>query len=574
MRILWRPKIFPTSVLLIVGVLAVTPILFLVLGSLSTSSILIDIDPSKMGLANYVEVYSSPSTYKVMTNTVVYVTGTVLFSLVAGMAFAWIVARTDLPFKYGIFLMITMSIAMPSLLQAMAWVLLLSPRMGYINKYFIEWWGGPLYNIYSMSSMIFLEGLRMIPAVMLLMWPLLRKLPASLEETARICGAETHTVFRKILLPLLMPGLVGVTLYIGISVMGVFEIPGIIGLPARIFVFSTRVYAEVLAADTANYGTASALSMVFLIVLVVGTLLYLRSIREIRRFEVVTGKGYLPKETKLGPWMKRILLGIIALYLIVTVVAPTATLLWTSFTPYPMPPSWDAWNRLTLEGWRTLGMYQELGRTVGNTIVVSVVSSLAVIALSFSVAYVLLRSNVSFKKWLDLLAFSPHAVPGVIMGISLVWVSLMADKVLPFHLYGTIWPIALGFTVLFLPFGTRAMTAGLMQLHREMEEVGGVCGASKLNVFRKITFPLLLPTFTIIFIWTFGHVFRMTGLPLMLFSSEEDQVIGVMLWYMWDGGGNFHAVSALGIVLILFLLVLGLLLMLFQKRVSVAGEPI
>ncbi len=574
MRLLWSPKLFPSFVFILVGALAITPVAFLILGSLSTSSILIDINPAKMGLANYIEVYSSPSTYKVITNTIVYVTGTVLFSLIAGMAFAWIVARTDLPFKYGIFLMITMSIAMPSLLQAMAWVLLLSPRMGYINQYFTMWWGRPLYNIYSMPSMIFLEGLRMIPAVMLLMWPLLRKLPASLEETARICGAKSHTVIRRILLPLLMPGLIGVSLYIGISVMGVFEIPGIIGLPARIFVFSTRIYAEVLAADTANYGTASALSMVFLVVLVVGTLLYLRTIREIRRFEVVTGKGYQPKEVKLGKWTKRILLSVVAFYLFVTVIAPTVTLLWTSFTPYPMPPSWDAWNRLSLEGWRTLAAYQELGRTVSNTMIVSVVASVAVIALSFSVAYVLLRSTVPFKKWLDLLAFSPHAVPGVIMGISLVWVSLQADKVLPFNLYGTIWPIALGFTILFLPFGTRAMTAGLMQLHREMEEAGGICGASKLVVFCKITFPLLVPTFTIIFIWTFGHVFRMTGLPLMLFSSEQDQVIGVMLWYMWDSGGNFHAVSALGIVLIGFLLIMGLLLMMLQKRVSIAGEPI
>ena len=74
-----------------------------------------------------------------------------------------------------------------------------------------------------------------------------------------------------------------------------------------------------------------------------------------------------------------------------------------------------------------------------------------------------------------------------------------------------------------------------------------------------------MPTFLIVFLWTFGHVFRMTGLPLMLFGSEKSQVIGVLLWFMWDDSGQFNAVSALGICLILFLLLTSLVLYRLQR---------
>lgn len=564
--------IFSYSILVIVALLVILPVLFLILGSFSTSSILGDISLSHLGLSNYVEVYSSRSTYKVINNTIIYTVGTVLFALIGGTSFAWILARTDIPFKLFLFTALTISIAVPSLLQAMAWVFLLSPRMGYLNQPFIHWLGRPIYNIYSMPSMIILEGLRMIPAVFLFMWPLLRRIPASLEETAMVCGAEGRTIFRKIVLPLVVPGLIAVSLYITISVIGAFEIPGILGLPARIYVFSTRIYAEIFSPVEANYGTANALSMVFLAILLVGTVPYFQVIKKVHKFEIVTGKAYQPRLIVIKKRTKLILLSLMALYLVLTIFLPAMTLLWTSFTPIPMSPSMESFKRLSLDGWRIMFNWPHIGTTLFNTVTVSVVATVAVIALSFAVAYVLVRTNAPFKGWLDVLAFSPHAVPGVILGISLVWLSLYMDRFLPFNIYGTIWPIAVGFVINFLPFGTRAATTGLLQIHKELEEVGSICGVSKWLVLFKITLPLLLPTVIIVWLWTFGHVFRMTGLPLMLFGSEANQVIGVLLWFMWDSGGRFNAVSALGFSLIAFLLVVSLVLYRIQRRTSVAGE--
>ena len=230
-----------------------------------------------------------------------------------------------------------------------------------------------------------------------------------------------------------------------------------------------------------------------------------------------------------------------------------------------------AFERLTLEGWHTVFTVPGIGRTIVNTLVVSIVASLGVIALSFAVSYILVRTDAPYKRSLDMLAFSPHAVPGVVLGISLVFLFVYLDRLLALGLYGTIWPIAVGFIIAFLPFGTRATTAGLLQLHKELEEAGSICGAARWRVLSRISFPLLMPTFLIVFLWTFGHVFRMTGLPLMLFGSEKSQVIGVLLWFMWDDSGQFNAVSALGICLILFLLLTSLVLYRLQ-RANAAGR--
>ena len=564
-------KIYGWGILLLVGGLALFPLLFLVLGSFTTGDMLGQVSMAHLGLQNYVEVFSSPSTYKVLVNTLIYTTGTVLFSLVSGTFFAWVLARTDIPYRSFLFSALVVSIAVPSLLQAMAWVFLFSPRMGYVNQLLMPWLGRPLYNIYSLPSMIFLEGLRMIPAVFLLMWPLLRHIPSSLEECAMICGARGSTVFRRIVLPLIVPGLVGVSIYVAITVIGVFEIPGIIGLPARIFVFSTRVYAEIFSPGAANYGNANALSMVLVVLLVIGGFFYYEIIKRVHRFEIITGKGYQPRQIVLRPAIRRLLLGVILLYLFLSLVLPTLTLLWTSFVPLPMPPSWAALDRLTLEGWHTVFTVPGIGRTIVNTLVVSIVASVGVIALSFAVSFILVRTDAPYKRTLDMLAFSPHAVPGVVLGISLVFLFVYMDRLLALGLYGTIWPIAVGFIIAFLPFGTRATTAGLLQLHKELEEAGSICGAARWRVLSRISFPLLMPTFLIVFLWTFGHVFRMTGLPLMLFGSEKSQVIGVLLWFMWDDSGQFNAVSALGICLILFLLLTSLVLYRLQ-RANAAGR--
>ena len=241
MRGRWLRAIDPWRLALFLGVLilVVTPILILVLGSFSTASLPTDITFSKLSLENYEDVWFDPGTYDLFYNTFIYVVGATVFGISIAAALAWLVERTNIPGKIWIYAGVPMTLAMPGMLQAMAWVLLLSPRIGFINKFSMETFSletAP-FNVYSLGGMIFVEGLRLVPTAFLMLVPLLRSMDPALEEAATTSGASPVTTLRRVTLRLMLPGLLAVGIYQFITALEVFEVPGILGLPADLYVF-------------------------------------------------------------------------------------------------------------------------------------------------------------------------------------------------------------------------------------------------------------------------------------------------------------------------------------------------
>jgi iron(III) transport system permease protein len=187
------------------------------------------------------------------------------------------------------------------------------------------------------------------------------------------------------------------------------------------------------------------------------------------------------------------------------------------------------------------------------------VTATATVLLSFFTSLVIVRSRFWGRKLLDQLAFIPHAIPGIVMGIAFFWVFLKLDF-LP--LYGTVWAMSIGFTVSFLSYGTRAMNAALLQVHKELEEAAYVSGARPWRTLWRIFFPLMLPSFVGIWIWVVLHAVRIAGLPLILYEGPENQVLAILIWNMWDEG-YVPAVAAIGSLLMLALLLLTFLVRTF-----------
>jgi iron(III) transport system permease protein len=192
---LWQHGIF----FLVLGLVSL-PVLFLILGSFSTARLPGDFSLDTMGWVNYITVYTDPTTYELFTNTFIYVTGSVLIGISLAIALAWLVERTDMPGKIWIYAGVPMTLAVPGMLQAMAWVILLSPRIGFINKSLQNAFNlsGPLIDIYSLGGMVFLEGLRLVPTAFLMLVPLMRGMDPALEEAAAVCGARPFSSLRNI----------------------------------------------------------------------------------------------------------------------------------------------------------------------------------------------------------------------------------------------------------------------------------------------------------------------------------------------------------------------------------------
>jgi len=551
-----RLQLGPYGIFLIVLLLVSVPLFFLILGSFSTARLPGDFSLSTMGLENYVKIYSDPGTWDIFVNTIIYVTGSVVIGITLAVTLAWLVERTNMPGKIWIYAGVPMTLAVPGMLQAMAWVLLLSPRIGFINKSLQSLFGlaeAPI-NIYSLGGMIFIEGLRLVPTAFLMLVPLMRGMDPALEEAAAVCGARPFSTARKITMRLLAPGLVAVMIYQAMTALEVFEIPGILGLPAGIYVFSTKIYAVIRSATFLPvYGQANALAMVYLFIALFTTYYYTRMISRVERYTIITGKGYRPRLLDLGRW-RAAAFGLVVFYLFFAIALPFLVFLYTSFLGFLQAPSAAAFATLTLKNYRFLAEYGEVGSALQNTLWMVLITATATVVLSFFVSLVVVRSKFWGRKLLDQLAFLPHAIPGIVMGIAFFWVFLKIDF-LP--IYGTIWAMAIGFTAGFLSYGTRSMNAALLQVHKELEEAAYVSGARPWRTLWRIFLPLMMPSFIGVWIWVILHAVRIAGLPLILYEGPQNQVLSILIWNMWDEG-YVPAVAAIGTLLMLALLLLTL----------------
>lgn len=543
------------AVFLAVFVLVVTPLVMLILGSFSLAVLPTDISFSNMGLDNFEDVWLDPGTYAVFSNTFFYVTGATAFGVTTAAVLAWTVERTDIPGKIWIYAGVPMTLAVPSMLQAMAWVLMMSPRAGFVNTFLVETFGlsSAPFNIYSIGGMIFIEGLRLVPTAFLMLVPLLRSMDPALEEAAVMSGASPISAVRRVTLRLMAPGLTAVLIYQVMTALEVFEVPGVLGLPARIYVFSTKIYSILhTVGGIPEYGLANALGMFYLLLAVVATFLYLRVIAKAERFSIITGKGYRPRLFELGRW-KPAVVALVVLYLSFSIILPFLILLFTSFLPYLQAPSWEAFASMTLINYQQLFNTKMIGTVMWNTFILVVVTSTAVVLFSFVISLVVVRSRFVARKFLDQLAFVPHAIPGIIMGLAFLWVFLQLDK-WGIPGFGTVWAMALAFTVSYISYGTRTMNAAILQIHKELEEAAQISGAPPLRTVFRVFFPLLMPAFVGIWIWTMLHAVRTAGKPLILYEGAENQVLAILIWNMWDEG-YVEAVGAIGALLIAGLLV-------------------
>ncbi|MFB3055505.1 MAG: ABC transporter permease [Alphaproteobacteria bacterium] len=558
-------------VFLVVCSAVLTPLIFLVLGSFSLAELPTDFSLSNLGFQNYEEVWWDPSTYQVLNNTVIYTTGATAFGITLAAVLAWLVERTNIPGKIWIYAGVPMTLAMPGMLQAMAWVLLLSPRIGFLNRWSQALFGlesAPI-NIYSLEGMIFIEGLRLVPTAFLMLVPLLRAMDPALEEAAAMSGANPRATLRRVTLRLMIPGLLAVVIYQAMTALEVFEVPGILGLPSGIYVFSTKIYSILQSVSALPaYGQANALAIIYVFIAIGATYLYARVISHSERFTIITGKGYRPRELELGRW-RWWALGLVGLFLLFSIVLPFLVLLFVSFLPYLQQPNWAAFQSMSFEHYETLWRAPMIHTVLWNTLMMVVIASTMTVVVSFFVSLIIVRSKFWGRRVLDQLSFMPHAIPGIVMGLAFLWVFLQAGKYgIPIH--GGIWAISIAFTVGFMAYGTRSMNAAILQIHKDLEEAAQVSGAPHWRTMWRIFYPLMLPTFVGVWIWAMLHAVRIAGKPLVLYEGAENQVLAILIWNMWDEG-NIEGVGAIGALMIagLLIITLGLRLMGFGRGTAI-----
>jgi iron(III) transport system permease protein len=556
---------------IVVGILlwqVTVPLFMLIWGSLKSVS------PGREGfwalsftLDNFRRAYADPVFWAATKNSFLLATGGAVLAFFGATFLAWAVERTNTPFKRFIFVLATARMILPGILMTTAWIFLLSPKTGWINHALITWVpgvNGPIFNVYSLWGMIWISGVDLIPTSFLLMASALRSIDPSLEEAAAAAGSAPLRVFYRVTLPLMRPAALGMLLLAFTRGLEVFEVPALVGYPHGIDTYSTEIYYKT-STDPVDYGLTGAYALTLLVISLCGVGLYLKATSAGKRFMTVTGKGYRPRLIDIGRW--RYVTAAAALTLLgATIGLPILVLIWNSLLPYPQPLSWEALGMMSLKQYQyVLFVYPHTFLSFVNSTIVSTLSGAIIALLAAVISWVVIRTNIKGRTLLDIMAFAPLAVPGLVLGLAFLWLYLAV----PWGglIYGTIWIIMLAMVTSWMPFGMRIVSTNMAQIHSELEEASYATGASWLRTFRRIFVPLLSPGLTAAWIWVTVHAFRDVSTSLMLYT-KQNQTVGVQIFNIYERG-SYSGVAALGVVLVILLSVLVLVAQQMGRRFGV-----
>ena len=460
--------------------------------------------------------------------------------LLIGGGLAWAAARTDSAVRHFVDVFALAPVLIPSVVFVAGWILLLGPKNGMLNLLAVEYLGlarAP-FDVYSFSGMVWVATLQEIPLAFLWLWPAFRAMNPDLEDAALICGADGRMTLRRISIPLLLPALMSAWIIFFIYSLGALMVPLMIGLPAKIILFSTEIY---LAANRvpSDLNLASAYSMLILVTTAFGVYAYRRATRDAARFATVTGKAFNPKIIRLGRW-RPVVTSVAVLTVVLVAGLPLIVLVWNAFMPYPQAPSLRSLSLVTVRNFGAALEYGPAVRAFVNSLGLGIAAGLITTVLGALIAWCSVR--LERPAWalgaLDQLATLPVAMPGMIVGVSLLWFYLMV----PLPIYGSRWLLLIAYVTLHIPYAVRICTSGIAQLHRELEEAGRIAGATWWMVNRRILSRLLAPTLLASILYVALRSFREYAASIFL-TGPGTQVFSVLVFDMWDTG-NFNRLSA------------------------------
>ena len=534
-----------STLVVILGFVVLLPVLALVFGSFwSASPVSLE---GHFTLQNWIKacLLRIPATLPTLfLNSLLFAFLVAVISMVLGVAMAYLVARTDMP--YGlIFEKLSISPrAFPVLIAALAWVMLLSPRIGVLNLIAREYLGFPLFNIYSFPGMVLLMVLYESPIVFLIALNAFRLMDSSLEEQSIACGNTVLGTLRKITLPTLRPLILSTFMLVFIISLITLEVPIIIGVPAGIFVFTTAIF-QIIATDYQSliyYNTAAALAMMIIPVSFITLFLYRQSVKRVERYVTMMGKARPQNVHPLGGW-RYVALGLLSLYFFLVMLLPAFVIILISFTEFTSSPRLELLGHLTLKHWDQAFNDPVFLRALNNTLILSFSAATVSLVLALALGYLLIRTGARWKGIIEGTAMLPIAFPGTILAIGFVWAYIRTP------LYGTPWILLLYFVGNYLPFALRTLSPFLFQFHKELEEASWVSGAGTVRTIVRIVIPFLKGGLFSVWILLFQIYLREFAGPIILFTFGTE-VLSTLLYLRAFEEGSLGVGAVLGVLML------------------------
>ncbi len=500
-----------TVVLGIVAFCVVFPVLLVMLQSFQVAP---PGQPAKYGLDGWRAAFDEPGLRGALLNTLKVTFVRQLLSLPLAVLIAWLLARTDLPGRRWLEFAFWAAFFLPSFTVTLSWILLLDPEYGLINTSLARLVGTAPFNIYSFWGIVWVHVLTgSLTVKVILLTPAFRHMNASFEEASRVAGASTLRTALRITVPVMAPVILSVLLLGTMVSLQTFEVEQVLGLPFRFFVFSTMIY-DLLVTRVPRYDAATALAVVILAAML-PLVLAQQWLTRGRRYTTLTGQ-FQNQPHRLGRWRAPALALVLALVSIVLGVPVVFALLGTFMKLFGFFHIADPW---TLNNWKTVLTDELFLRSLHNTVVLAVGTAVAAVVVHSLIAYIAVRTRYAGRRALDFISWLPFTVPGIILGLALLWLFLGVEMLKP--LYGTTTLLIVAGVIAGMPLGVQIIKSGLLQLGSELEEASRIAGASWWATYRRIVLRLMAPTLMAVAMITFVGAARNIGNFALLTTSAN-----------------------------------------------------
>jgi iron(III) transport system permease protein len=529
-----------TGVGVVIAYLSLSPTIMLFYGSFLSKPLGV---PGDFTLAHYINAYTDPLTYQLLFNSFVFATGSSILATCLAATLAWISIRTNAPFRKFFELTSIVPNIFPPVMLAVSWTVLLSPRTGLINRLLMNTFDldtAPL-NIYSLGGMIFVEALITTPLAFLIVSASLYSMDPALEESARVAGSSNFQVAWRITFPIVRPALLASAMLNFVRAIESFETPAIIALPARIEVFTTKIYREAIGAFPPNQNLAATYAVSLLLITMIFVYFYRRLTARTERYVTVTGRGYRPTIIDLGKW-RYAASAVAGLILLLIVILPFVILIYVSFITYIHVPGPKTWELLTLDNYRSNLTDSRTFRALQNSVFLAVGGATLCMLIASVTAWVTTKTKSTGRGLIEALTFIPWAFPGTALAIGLLWTYVY----MPLPIYGTLWILLIAYITRFLPYGLRAMTSTVVQIHGDLPEASMACGAGFATTFRRVLLPLLRPGFIAGWIILATIYLREFSTSIFLYSPGSEP-LGPLLYHFYVDG-NLGPMCSLALI--------------------------
>jgi len=490
------------------AVLVFYPIVYLVQASLSVGDPQAR-PPEAYGLDNYQGLGRYAH---IFWNTVLVAVVATVFAIILGFAMGWILSRTNVPGREALEQLMALPYYVTPLMGALAWSLIGSPSGGFLNQVWRALGGnGHLIDITTPYGIAWVMALFEGSVAFVMIGAVMKSMDPSLEEASQVLGAGRFRTMLKITLPLVLPGVLGATIFVFAEMLGSFSAALVLGLPNRFYVVTTAMY-QLVSQYPPRFPQAAAMGVSLFAVMFVMVYIYRRIISR-GTYVTITGKAFRPRAMDVGR-LRWILFGACLGYLGIAVVLPVLTLLYASVQR--LATAFPRGGNFTLANYVTALSLDAVRSALWNSLLLGGATAVLGVVLMGFLSWIIYRSRLPGAGLIEYVLMFPQAVPRLVFAFGMLWAWL----VFPIPIYGTLWLLLIAYLTVFLPLGIRTISGVMLQIDRTLEESAQMCGASWGYRLRTVTMPLLRPGLIAAALLLFIASVRELGASILLMGPK------------------------------------------------------